>query len=517
MWASKAGLLPALFCIGAAASAAAAQDDGPLSAIDWLSKSVTGPVAAVPGVEMEPPVTEGAAPRPITVRPIDGPSLDGLGLLPVSKTGLPRDLWGTTSSVDLARLIRAERVDTLPAIQSLLYTLMLAEVAPPADSDGSGAIFLARVDKLLDLGALDPALALLEMTETPEPEPFRRWFDIALLIGREDRACDIMLETPQIAPTFPARIFCLARSGDWNAAALSLRTGETLGFIDAEMATLLERFLDPELFEGDPDLPMPDRPSPLVLRLMEAIGQPLPTTTLPLAFAQADLRSNAGWKTRLEAGERLARTGAIEPNRLLGLYTEREAAASGGVWERVDAIQALEAALAERDRKAVARILPNAWEMMVEAELEVPFAALYGGRLARLDLDGEAGALAFRIGLLSEDYESVARKRKPQDEGERFLIGLATGSPTGLTPPDQMGAAIQKAFLPTPRPADAFRRLLDEKRLGEALLLAIDRITEGARGELRDVTAGLELLRHVGLETTARRAALELVLLERRG
>ena len=67
------------------------------------------------------------------------------------------------------------------------------------------------------------------MTETPEPEPFRRWFDIALLIGREDRACDIMLETPQIAPTFPARIFCLARSGDWNAAALSLRTGETLG------------------------------------------------------------------------------------------------------------------------------------------------------------------------------------------------------------------------------------------------------------------------------------------------
>lgn len=516
MWASKAVFLPALFYIGAAAGAAA-QDEAPLSAIDWLSRSVTGPATAVPGIAMEPPVTDGAAPRPITVRPIDGPSLDGLGLLPVSTTGLPRDLWGTTSSADLARMIRAERVDTVPAIQSLLYTLMLAEVAPPADSDGSGAIFLARVDKLLDLGALDPALALLEMTETPEPEPFRRWFDIALLIGREDRACDIMLETPQIAPTFPARIFCLARGGDWNAAALSLRTGETLGFIDTEMAALLERFLDPELFEGEPDLPMPERPSPLVLRLMEAIGQPLPTTTLPLAFAQADLRSNAGWKTRLEAGERLARTGAIEPNRLLGLYTEREAAASGGVWERVDAIQDLEAALDDRDSDAVARILPGTWEGMVAAELEVPFAALYGSRLARLDLRGEAGALAFRIGLLSDDYENVARARSPQGADERFLIGLATGNPLGLTPPDQMGAAIQRAFLPNPRPADEFARLLDENRLGEALLLGIDQITEGARGELRDVTDGLGLLRHVGLETTARRAALELVLLERRG
>lgn len=517
MWANRAVLPRALLCAVAMAGTAMAQEDAPLSAIDWLSNSVAGPVAAVPGANMEPPVTDGAAPRPISVRPLDGPSLDGLGLLPVSRTGLPRDLWGTTSSVDLARLIRAERVDTLPAIQSLLYTLMLAEVAPPTDSDGSGAIFLARVDKLLDLGALDPALALLEMTETPEPEPFRRWFDIALLIGREDRACDIMLETPQIAPTFPARIFCLARSGDWNAAALSLRTGETLGFIDADMAALLERFLDPELFEGEPDLPMPERPSPLVLRLMEAIGQPLPTTTRPLAFAQADLRSNAGWKTRLEAGERLARTGAIEPNRLLGLYTERGAAASGGVWERVEAVQALEAALDARDRDALAGMLPGAWEMMVAAELEVPFAGLYGDRLARLDLPGEAGSLAFRIGLLSEDYETVARQRDPRDTSERFLIGLATGSPLGLTPPDQMGAAIQRAFLPTSRPADAFRRLLDEKRLGEALLLGIDRITEGARGELRDVTAGLELLRHVGLETVARRAALELVLLERRG
>lgn len=517
MWASKTVFLPALLCFGALAGTATAQEDAPLSAIDWLSKSVSGPAAVTPGLRMEAPVTDGAAPRPITMRPIDGLSLDGLGLLSTAKTGLPYDLWGTTSSVDLARLIRAERVDTLPAIQTLLYTLMLAEVAPPADSDGSGAIFLARVDKLLDLGALDPALALLEMTETPEPEPFRRWFDIALLIGREDRACEIMLETPQIAPTFPARIFCLARSGDWNAAALSLRTGETLGFIDAEMATLLERFLDPELFEGEPDLPMPARPSPLVLRLMEAIGQPLPTTTLPLAFAQADLRSNAGWKTRLEAGERLARTGAIEPNRLLGLYTERKAAASGGVWERVDAIQRLEAALDARDKAQVGRLLPDTWSMMIEAELEVPFATLYGGRLARLDLTGDTGALAFRIGLLSGDYETVARGRTPQDTDERFLVGLATGNPLGTKPPDQLGAAIQRAFLPGPNPTDVFARLLDEKRLGEALLLGIDHITEGARGELRDITAGLELLRHVGLESVARRAALELVLLERRG
>src|SRR5690606_17548745 len=153
-----------------------------------------------------------------------------------------------------------------------------------------------------------------------------------------------------------------ARGGDWNAAALSLRTGETLGYIPADMVPLLERFLDPELADGAPDLPVPARPSPLDLRLMEAIGEPLQTSTLPLAFAHADLTSNAGWKTRLEAAERLSRTGAIEPNLLLGLYTEREAAASGGVWERVRAIQALDRAITASDRAAVARALPVAWQ-----------------------------------------------------------------------------------------------------------------------------------------------------------
>lgn len=522
---AKALLLLALLAAGPARLAAAAGEGEPLSAIDWLSRSVATPAAMAPPVPApaEPPVATAVTQAPISVLPLDGPSLDAIGLNSVARSGLPRDLWGTTSAAELARLIRAERVDTLPAIQSLLFMLLLAELAPPVDTDVEGAVFLARIDKLLDLGALDPALALLEQVEHPPPEVFRRLFDIALLTGEEDRACDAMRKTPGISPTFEARVFCLARGGDWNAAALSLRTGETLGYIDPEMVPLLERFLDPELADGAPDLPAPARPSPLVLRLMEAIGQPLQTSTLPLAFAHADLRSNAGWKTRLEAAERLARTGAVEPNLLLGLYTEREAAASGGVWDRVRAIQALETAISDADPAAAARVLPLAWQLVETAELEVPFAALFGERLAAMELGGAAGALAFRIGLLSDGYEAVARARLAETGAgaatgqEAFLIGLATGRADGTVPPDQMGAAIQAAFAGPPELAPDFAQLVTERRLGEALLKAADQITDGARGDLRDVTEGLAFLRHVGLETTARRAALELVLLERRG
>ncbi|MCB2110395.1 MAG: hypothetical protein H6895_08165 [Defluviimonas sp.] len=491
----------------------------PLSAIDWLSRSVTDPAAAAPRrpAANEPAVVASATVPPITTRVLGGPTLDGLGILSPEASGLPHDLWGASPSEELVRLIRTERVDTLPSIQALLMTLLLAELAPPDDATQDGALFLARIDKLLDLGALDPALSLLERVKDPEPEVFRRWFDVALLTGNEDRACEVMLQSPEIAPTFPARIFCLARGGDWNAAALSLRTGEALGYIDRAMADLLSRFLDPDLYEGEPDLPLPSRPSPLVFRLMEAIGQPMQTTLLPLAFAQSDLRANTGWKTRLDAAERLARTGAIAPNQLFGLYSEQKAAASGGVWTRVRLVAELDRALDAGDDAAITRTLPKLWSEMAASELEVSVAQIFGDRLCPRDLAPEIAPLAFRICLLTPDFERWAGSRPATDTEERFLAGIARGRGHDAAPPDQLGVAIAEAFAPDRPLSDEFTELVARNRVGEAILRAIDKVTEGARGDLREVTEGLQLMRAVGLETTARRAALELVILERRG
>ncbi|SIO17257.1 hypothetical protein SAMN05444722_0697 [Rhodovulum sp. ES.010] len=496
----------------AAALAAEARAERPLSAIDWLSDSVTAPsVRPAPPALSPAPETE-----PISVAPLGRVEPDAVGLLPAAVAGLPRDLWGPGAPGAIARAIRAERVDTLPAIQELMLTLLLAEFDAPAGSNGDGALLLARLDKLLDLGALEEAQALVERAGPTDPALFRRWFDISLLTGQEDRACAAMRAAPGIAPTFPARVFCLARGGDWNAAALTLETARALGFVTQEEDALLARFLDAELAETTPSLPPPSRPSPLVFRMREAIGEPLRTTTMPLAFAYADLRSTAGWRARIEAAERLARTGALPPNRLLGIWTERKPAASGGLWDRVGALQAFDVAILAGKREAVAETLSPVWAAMVAAELEVPFARLYGARLARLNIDGEAGALAFAIGLLGDEYETVAKARAPASAKEEFLIALALGAPGDMTAPSPLGAALKDGFAETALDP-ARTRLLREGRIGEAILAAIDLITDGARGDIGDVTRALVLLRAVGLHSVARQSALQLMLLERRG
>ncbi|WP_235823764.1 hypothetical protein [Actibacterium lipolyticum] len=487
-----------------------------MSAIDWLSNSVTAPAAPAVVALPEADIANSAAPETITVRPLGAPSIDAVGLLPASTTGLPPNLWGSSPTAELARLISAEHVDTLPAIQKLLYTLLLAELDPPIDSDGKNQLLLARLDKLLELGALEQAQALLERAGPTDPELFRRWFDVSLLTGHEDRACAAMRASPGIAPTFPARIFCLARGGDWNAAALTLETGKALGYLSDQEDALLLLFLDPEMADSEKPFVPPSRPSPLVFRMLEAIGEPLPTTSLPLAFAQADLRSTTGWKAQIEAAERLARRGAISANRLLGVYTQRLPAASGGIWERVDAVQEFDVAMLSGDPGAIAKTLPKAWAAMESAELEAPFAELYGERLSRLPLPAETAEMVFHIGLLSDSYELIAAARDQASGTDALLQAVAKGQIEGISARGATASAVIEAFS-NPALSAPMEDALAQQKLGEALLRAIRLITDGARGDVSDVTEGLALLRRVGLEDTARRAALELLILERRG
>ena len=501
-----------------------AQSEEPLSAIDWLSQSVSTPAGTqLPSADDkpdEPPVTpDGFRPEDVTTSTIDGPSRDAVGLVPPAKSGLPERLWGVGLTEEIAAHLTAEEVETLPALQSLFRTILLAEAKPPIDSDGTGRLLMARIDKLLSLGALDEAQALIDAAGDTGPELFRRSFDVALLTGAEDRACDQMRAAPDLAPTFPARVFCLARSGDWNAAALTLRTAQALGYITPEQDALLSRFLDPDIYEGEPTPAPPSPVTPLDLRMFEAIGEPLPSLGLPLAFAYADLGPTNGWKEQLEAAERLARAGVLEPNRLLALYTEREPAASGGIWDRIDAFQQLEAALAAGDATRVADKLPNAWDRMTEAEVETSFARLFAKKLMAMNLGDEAGRIAFRVALLSPEFTRAAAARDALDPTEEFLIGLAKGDVMGLIAPDSLGRAIAPAFSGAPKAPDGTEsaRLLAEDRYGEAVLTAIERISVGVQGDLRQVTEGLSTLRAAGLEDVARRTALELMLLERRG
>lgn len=491
------------------------QAEAPLSAIDWLnnpdSSDYTGPVL------LEPPVSSSARKPEIRVTPLDSGGKP-VGLVPGSVTGLPANLWAGSEVEQLTTLIRTARIRDFPALQSLFFTLLLAETNPPPGEEDAERLLLARLDRLIDLGAVDPARELVKAAGPGRNAArFARWFDASLLTGDEDRSCALLMEKPHLAPSFAARIFCTARTGDWAAAALMLDSARALDLLPGRELALLDRFIDAELSEDAPALPPPDTPDPLTFRLYETIGERLPTTDLPRAFATADLRDVAGWKAQIEAAERLVRSGALAPNQLLGFYTARAPAASGGVWERVAAVQRFETALDSGSTSAIGKTLPPVWAAMQESGLEVPFATLLSDRLAELDLKpGAAQDLLWRIRLLGPGYEAAAQAPHRQSAENDFLSALARGRPGDAQAPTPLAEAVAKGFATDARPADDLQEALAGGRLGEVILRTIVLFDTGAEGNLPELTGALATLRRVGLEDTARRAALQIMLLERR-
>ncbi|TVP73676.1 MAG: hypothetical protein EA339_02320 [Rhodobacteraceae bacterium] len=496
----------------------------PQSAIEWLERALREPPP--PAVAPSPPPQDAedrAAPRlpdahfePIAVTPLSGATLETTGLFTAAQIGLPRDLWGPTSVADIIAAIKALPSDTLPSAARLSLRLFMAEFAPPVTDARTpdGALLLARIDRLIAMGALEQASQLIEAAPGTDASLRLRGFDIALLMGEEDRACETMVGQITATEGQGAQIFCMARRGNWRAAYSGLAVAQQLGLLPAAEAALLTRFLEEEENEFSP--PPPQTITPLGLRILEALGEPVSTTSLPVAYAHVDLRGISGWRAQLDAAERLTRSMALQPNRLFGLYTERRAAASGGLWERVRAVQSLERARASGDTELVSETLIRAYPLFQAVELESAFAEIHAESLADLELNSEASRILWEILLLAQDRVDRAVALTPDTSLGRFIAALASGAPLPETTSPATANAIALGFSDDDLPA-SLQDQLDRGAFGMVLLQALDQIALAAAGDLQAATQGLRQLRAVGLDAVARQIAIEILLLERRG
>lgn len=472
--------------------------DDPQTAIPWLSDILATPAAEPAPVAVAPPPKA----TPVVIRPDLGPDRDSTGLMSSERAGLPADMWrGGDSDLAIA-LLDGLPPSPLPGAQDLLFRLVASESEPPGRDDDR--LLLARIDALLKRGALDPAQALIERAGPDTPDLFRRWFDISLLTGSEDRACGALEANADLTPSVPARIYCLVRAGRWMTALVTLESASALGDISAADYALLSRFLDPELFEGEPPLPRPEQATPLRIRLHEAIGEPLSTRDLPLAFSRSDLRFIAGWKSQLEAAERLARAGSLSGNQLLGLYTDRRPAASGGIWERVRTVQALDLALNATDAVGLGPALIDAAKTMRAAGLEPALADMFGPRLHHATLIGQSAVVASRLILLDGANPLAVPLQSP--DTQRLALDLVSNIPPRLPPSTSEMAALASAFEGEEPPV--------ETAVAESILAALTLLTPGAEADAQDRASALRMLRAVGQEASARRIASDLLLVK---
>lgn len=465
----------------------------PLSAIDWLNGN--------PPVHLGDPNPVWPL-TPITSQPLDKPNMDAAGLLPQTVTGFPMDLWEGSQTADLVAQIGTLPAPKLPALQALLHTLLLAEArAPSGGSDG--AFLFARIDLLTRLGAVDPAMGLANLPNSAPPELQARRLALALLQDPLGASCPADFGA---WADYATKIFCTARSGDWERAEIIFETAQSLGLLADHRMDLLAAFLDQPSQNNRPEPPTAQDAA-----MALTIGEPYATHLLPLPFSYADLNGTSGWKPAILAAERLVRAGAIDPNLLWGLYTDQTPAASGGVWDRTAAFANFRAALDASDTNKIADQLQAIWPLLQAEGLDIAFAETFAPRLVAFNWPASAQPQLANL-LLAASRQLPAHWVIGSPD-ITFAQEVISGRAAWTRPQNQLQTQIRRGFI-SGLP-DKQVNYVNQGQFGAALLQAIVDIETGFANQSDQLADGLAALRLLGLDHVARAASVQILLRSR--
>lgn len=274
----------------------------------------------------------------IEIRPLTAPSIAGLGLLSADRGGFGPDLWRGTPPEWAAKLVSLLPAETnSPAAANLLWRLLASEANPPGGGGGeaSGSSFLAlRLERLYAAGQTDAVgLILNRARRAAEGAAFAGLrADLALLEGDLNQACalaDAMRKRGGAARWLELSAFCAARRGDAGAVQVAVDLlSEEDGEADQTFLDLLhaQNTAAPSTKRkaSAPRIARPAEMTALHYAMYRAAGIPVPpdvAAKASLAVARAIARDpQAEPATRLEAAERAAAAGAVEPRVLADLY-----------------------------------------------------------------------------------------------------------------------------------------------------------------------------------------------------
>ena len=470
----------------------------PLSAIDWLSKENSKFQKSL----IDEKNTETENTNDIKVSTLASNEYQAIGLLPIYVTGIPTTIWRNSSFDDLVYSFKTMPIFKYSPIQELVYSLLLAEARPPLNEPKRYAFLEARLNTLLNYGAVDPAIALIERASPLPERMIPLLFDISLLSSNNFPICDPIFQNTKNRDLQAELIYCYARKGDWLTAHLILKTGEVLEDLNVREVSLLDRYLEVD-FNVDLNalLPPPELITPLEYRLYEAIGEPIPAEYLPIQYSQSDLSGENGWRAQVIAAERLSLTGAIPENQILGVYTSNNPGVSGGMWERVKVVQDLDFALEHEED--FEHYFQNAWRVFKKTDQITVFAKLFGLRVFEKNLSVKSREIAANLLLLTNNF----RLTKGYWNSSDIRFGLTTGDFSQVKASNEIEKIILKVFT---EPSIPFlvEQKLNQGKLGEVILNALLQFETGIDGNLKDFSESLSTLNLIGLDNTARRAAL---------
>ena len=461
-----------------------AQENAPISAIDWLSQPGLAPVAEEP-VEKESRPTNSQ--NKITVSKLDILENKTFGLIPVEISNIPTNFWTELDSDTLMQLLINQPRSGLPATDDLLVRALLAETS------GNTGVLLSRAESLIDRGATKAAFNLIKQSEIKDEKSFEMFAKVSLLTGNIKQMCGILNGARHLSKNDALKVYCQSESGSSMTAKISYITLQALGAFEPKISNLLAAYLDPDISHDfvPPDFD-PLEITPLEFQLYNSINRPIPLKNLPIKFASLDLEDPVSWANQINAAESLVKIGSLPTNLLLQIYNNGQASMPGKLWERVRSVQALHLVLSDPIIDPINE-LNKFWDIQKDKKLVAALARAWSDKLLEFDATAINSKVLFQMQVLSSSNVFPFEKtmQKLQEQNKPF-------SP-------KMFEVIRNTFKKRITTPIEFRAV--------NILRAMRLISESLDGDLLALEKGINLYRAMGLTPLAQQLTLEYMIM----
>tara|TARA_B100000686_G_scaffold257500_1_gene269556 strand:+ start:2352 stop:4196 length:1845 start_codon:yes stop_codon:yes gene_type:complete len=274
-------------------------------------------------IAVEPPPADQSG---ITVNQLEVIDPDAVGLISDDQGGFSENLWeGTDWSFVAAFISRLPITYRSWVLRELGIRLLISRAVVPAGKPGETSFLAVRASKLLEMGELERATALLNSVGSLHKDENLELARVENRFMNNDNsgACNrVRTAISDYTGLYwsQAQAFCLSLSGDHARAAL--------------IADLVRETGDPvepvffsalDALAGVNDIQVPTLKSPKALHfsMMRTANLRVPTNFVgrtPVMLRMIALAPNAKLEFRLQSAEKATLLGALTPDKLLNLY-----------------------------------------------------------------------------------------------------------------------------------------------------------------------------------------------------
>ncbi len=447
-------------------------------------------------------------------------NVNGIGLISIERTKLPSDLWSNSSEKVLSEKLNSMPNLSLTTTNKILKRLLLVDAKPPLNSIGvknMGYLFLlARIDQLINLGAIDEVEEILNYIKEPSVELMKRKIQVAYLNGRLSKTCDLANNYPNFEGMLQFKIICLVRKNDWQAAALAFTVGSSLNKFDEKEKQLLLNYLDPDIETNSHyNIEINDL-SPTHFYLMHGKKELKPSDILPNKYAYAFSLFGMPPKLRIKYMEQLASNYVVNANTLFSLYRSSLNEDKENANDSIIIVMQLEQALKSDSEQRKLLALKQATRVFQKKKLLVHLSNEYSDELKNLYFseDKRLNDLVIALLSLTDGMNDDLFMLESSDPDINCLIDIKTNVFINYETDSDLcefvkklnGEIIKKSF-PTNRNIDA------QMEKGLILLESLNLLENGLSTEFEEVKLSLSMLTKIGLIDLVNEISVELIAL----